>query len=105
VTKTIDLAFDEGQAYAYPVIPSAEYPAAYTHDDGSVETHFRIGSMEIERPAAVRGEISVRLAGASSAGEGTIDLMLSPEAAERIGVALIRAASLTVGSPESPSRN
>jgi hypothetical protein len=73
----------------------------YDHDDGDVESHMPISSTEVDRPAGMDGDVVIRLAGA----RGTIDLVLSALDAEKIGLALIRGATLPVGDPTRPSNN
>jgi hypothetical protein len=105
MTGTINLAFDLRESYGVIVIPTGDYPAAYTHPDGEIETHMRIESAEIKRPEEIEGDLVVRLAGPGEGGNTTMDLILSPEAAERIGMALIRASALPIGDPARPSNN
>ena len=90
MTTTIFLVFGEHHACVLALAPSAEWPAAYTHADGSIEISTRLGSAEIRRPAGMDGGVVVHLTGGAIAA----DLCLSSEAAEMIGLALIRSKAL-----------
>jgi hypothetical protein len=100
------LAFDfEPRDGASPtlavVVIRGEGVDSYRHDDGDLESSIPLSSTEVNRPAVHPGGIVMRLAGA----RGTIDLVLSALDAEKIGLALIRGATLPVDDPTRPSNN
>jgi hypothetical protein len=94
------VTFNVGDANACSVIPPSADLAP--HGDGTIEAIMRIRSAEVDRPAGMGGNLIVRLEGE---GTGSVDLILSAEAAEKLALALIRTGALPVGNPLRPSIN
>jgi hypothetical protein len=75
---------------------------SYRHKDGNTEAHLgRIRAVKVHRPSELDGNLCVRLAVA----DGAIDLAVSADVAETLGVALIKTTAMYVDDLMEPSDN
>jgi hypothetical protein len=94
-TITLDLTrADCGGSTAWAVTVIPVETASYQHENGSVESHLDIQSVELHRDPTPSHGVALRLTDVG--GAGSIDLWLCVEAAEKLGVSLIKATTLPI---------